>query len=96
MSTSLLYHAFSVRAFQYTRTDYRAGQVLFSIHQGEIGDSFFPRTRTPRRGLRLARRSRLYRKRPFSVKLHKGPARNTGRSRPGAGRPDGRFRDSRK
>ena len=33
MSTSLLYHAFGIRGYQYTRTDYHAGQVLFTIHQ---------------------------------------------------------------
>jgi transposase len=33
MSTSLLYHAFGIRGYQYTRTDYHDGQVIFSIHQ---------------------------------------------------------------
>jgi len=33
MSTSLLYHAFGIRGYQYTRTDYQDGQVIFSIHQ---------------------------------------------------------------
>jgi transposase len=33
MSTSLLYHAFGVRGYQYTRTDYQDGQVIFTIHQ---------------------------------------------------------------
>jgi transposase len=33
MSTSLLYHAFGIRGYQYTRTDYRDGQVIFTIHQ---------------------------------------------------------------
>jgi transposase len=33
MSTSLLYHAFGVRGYQYTRTDYRGGQAIFSTHQ---------------------------------------------------------------
>jgi transposase len=33
MSTSLLYHAFGIRGYQYTRTDYQGGQVIFSIHQ---------------------------------------------------------------
>jgi transposase len=33
MSTSLLYHAFGIRGYHYTRTDYQSGQVLFSIHQ---------------------------------------------------------------
>jgi transposase len=31
MSTSLLYHAFGIRGYQYTRTDYQGGQVIFSI-----------------------------------------------------------------
>jgi transposase len=33
MSTSLLYHAFGIRGYQYTRTDYRDGQTIFTIHQ---------------------------------------------------------------
>jgi transposase len=33
MSTSLLYHAFGVRGYQYTRTDYQAGQTRFTIRQ---------------------------------------------------------------
>src|SRR5512135_3645655 len=33
MSTSLLYHAFGIRGYQYTRTDYQAGQTIFTIHQ---------------------------------------------------------------
>jgi transposase len=33
MSTSLLYHAFSIRGYEYVRTDYRGGQVVFTIHQ---------------------------------------------------------------
>jgi transposase len=33
MSTSLLYHAFGVRGYEYTRTDYQDGQVIFTIHQ---------------------------------------------------------------
>ena len=33
MSTSLLYHAFGIRGYQYTRTDYQGGEVIFSIHQ---------------------------------------------------------------
>ena len=33
MSTSLLYHAFGIRGYQYTRTDYQGGQVTFTIHQ---------------------------------------------------------------
>src|SRR3954454_21135914 len=31
MSTSLLYHAFGIRGYQYTRTDYQGGQVIFTI-----------------------------------------------------------------
>ena len=34
MSTSLLYHAFGIRGYQYTRTDYQGGQMIFTIHQG--------------------------------------------------------------
>ena len=33
MSTSLLYHAFGIRGYQYIRTDYRGGQTIFTIHQ---------------------------------------------------------------
>src|SRR4051794_15196687 len=33
MSTSLLYHAFGLRGYQYVRTDYQDGQVIFTIHQ---------------------------------------------------------------
>jgi transposase len=33
MSTSLLYHAFGIRGYEYTRTDFQGGQVIFSIHQ---------------------------------------------------------------
>lgn len=33
MSTSLLYHAFGIRGYQYTRTDYEGGQVIFTIRQ---------------------------------------------------------------
>jgi transposase len=33
MSTSLLYHAFGVRGYEYVRTEYREGQVLFTIRQ---------------------------------------------------------------
>jgi transposase len=31
MSTSLLYHAFGIRGYEYTRTDYQGGQVIFTI-----------------------------------------------------------------
>ena len=33
MSTSLLYHAFGIRGYDYVRTDYRRGQVIFTISQ---------------------------------------------------------------
>jgi len=33
MSTSLLYHAFGVRGYQYGRTFYEGGAVIFSVHQ---------------------------------------------------------------
>ncbi len=33
MSTSLLSHAFGIRGYQSTRTDYQDGQVIFTIHQ---------------------------------------------------------------
>jgi transposase len=33
MSTSLLYHAFGLRGYDYVKTDYQAGGVVFTIHQ---------------------------------------------------------------
>jgi transposase len=33
MSTSLLYHAFGVRGYEYTRTDYQGGHTIFTIRQ---------------------------------------------------------------
>jgi transposase len=33
MSTSLLYHRFGIRGYEYTRTDYQGGQTIFTIHQ---------------------------------------------------------------
>jgi transposase len=33
MSTSLLYHAFGIRGYRYSRTDYDNGQVVFTIYQ---------------------------------------------------------------
>ena len=33
MSTSLLYHAFGIRGYSYTRTDYQDGQTIFTIRQ---------------------------------------------------------------
>jgi transposase len=33
MSTSLLYHAFGIRGYEYVRTDYPDGQVIFTIRQ---------------------------------------------------------------
>jgi transposase len=33
MSTSLLYHAFGIRGYEYSRTDYLGGQTIFTIHQ---------------------------------------------------------------
>src|SRR3954471_8304429 len=33
MSTSLLYHAFGIRGYYYTRTDYRDGATIFTIRQ---------------------------------------------------------------
>ena len=33
MSTSLLYHAFCIRGYKYSRTEYANGQVIFTIHQ---------------------------------------------------------------
>jgi transposase len=34
MSTSLLYHAFGIRGYVCSRTEYHDGQVIFTIHQG--------------------------------------------------------------
>ena len=47
MSTSLLYHAFGIRGYDYVRTDYQDGEVIFTIRAG-------PR-RLPLLGLRLPR-----------------------------------------
>ena len=33
MSTSLLYHAFGIRGYDYVRTEYQDGQVIFTITQ---------------------------------------------------------------
>ena len=33
MSTSLLYHGFGIRGYAYVRTEYRYGQVFFTIRQ---------------------------------------------------------------
>jgi transposase len=33
MSTSLLYHAFGIRGYEYVRTEYQGGQVIFTILQ---------------------------------------------------------------
>jgi transposase len=33
MSTSLLYHAFGIRGYDYVRTDYQCGEVIFTISQ---------------------------------------------------------------
>jgi transposase len=33
MSTSLLYHAFGIRGYHYTRTDYQGAQTIFTIRQ---------------------------------------------------------------
>ena len=33
MSTSLLYHAFGIRGYEYVRTDYRGGATIFTIRQ---------------------------------------------------------------
>jgi hypothetical protein len=33
MSTSLLYHAFGIRGYDYVRTDYQDAQVIFTISQ---------------------------------------------------------------
>jgi transposase len=35
MSISLLYHAFGIRGYDYTRTDYQFGLVIFTIHQDQ-------------------------------------------------------------
>ena len=33
MSTGLLYHAFGIRGYKYSRTEYDNGKVIFTIHQ---------------------------------------------------------------
>jgi transposase len=37
MSTSLLYHAFGIRGYDYVRTDYRGGETIFTIRQDPEG-----------------------------------------------------------
>ena len=37
MSTSLLYHGFGIRGYQYVRTQYEGGKVIFTVRQ-EVGD----------------------------------------------------------
>src|SRR3954465_10620783 len=37
MSTSLLYHAFGIRGYEYVRTDYRGGATIFTIRQDPDG-----------------------------------------------------------
>ena len=34
MSTSLLYHAFGIRGYEYVRTEYQDGQMIFTIQPG--------------------------------------------------------------
>lgn len=34
MSTSLLYHAFGIRGYQYVRADFEGGKVIFTVSQG--------------------------------------------------------------
>ncbi len=34
MSTSLLYHSFGIRGYEYVRTDYQGGATIFTIRQG--------------------------------------------------------------
>jgi transposase len=46
MSTSLLYHAFGIRDYEYVRTEYQGGQVIFTIQQEHES------CRCPRRGSR--------------------------------------------
>jgi hypothetical protein len=33
MSTSLLYHAFGLRGYDYVKTDYADGAITFTLHQ---------------------------------------------------------------
>jgi transposase len=33
MSNSLLYHAFSIRGYEYVRTEYQGGNIVFTIQQ---------------------------------------------------------------
>src|ERR1700733_13333709 len=44
MSTSLLYHAFGIRGYDYVRTDYQGGEVIFTISQ-DLGDCHCPSCR---------------------------------------------------
>ena len=57
MSTSLLYHAFGIRGYEYVRTEYQDGEVIFTIRQepktfrcGACGSrDVRPKGRVPRR-----------------------------------------------
>jgi hypothetical protein len=42
MSTSLLYHAFGIRGYHYTRTDYQGGQTILA-HVGQVVADLTPR-----------------------------------------------------
>ena len=33
MSTSLLYHGFGIRGYQYVKTEYEGGKVIFTVRQ---------------------------------------------------------------
>jgi len=42
MSTSLLYHGFGIRGYQYVKTEYEGGQVVFTVCQKrKRGQAFY-------------------------------------------------------
>jgi transposase len=73
MSTSLLYHGFGIRGYQYVKTAYEAGRVTFTIRQerGDLRCAACGSRRIVRRGFQ----SRCFRSlpigsRPVQIELH--------------------------
>ena len=66
MSTSLLYHAFGIRGYEYVRTDYQGGEVIFTIQQ-DPDDLPLLGLRLPRGHLPRPRRA------PLPLPAHRQP-----------------------
>jgi len=72
MSTSLLYHGFGIRGYQYVRTAYEGGQVIFTIAQerGDLRCAVCGSQRVVRRGFEVRRfRSLPIGSRPVQIVL---------------------------